>query len=130
MFGEEYARLVKEEKIVKLRMNPEPKKDGRAKMRLLVKGFMEPKEWDTIKDSPTAVASTVKTLVAMGMLPDDVACDDVISVGDISTAFLFAKEYGPDDKPRYVGYKAHKHAPLRIFQLLGPLCGQRDYTIN
>ena len=107
-------------------MNPEPKKDGRATMRLLVKGFMEPKEWDTIKDSPTALASTVKTLVAMGLLPDDTALDDVISIGDISTAFLFAKEYGPDDMPRYVGYKAHKHASLRIFQLLGPLYGQRD----
>ena len=86
------------------------------------------KQQRTIKDSPTALASTVKTLVAMGLLPSDTVHDDVISIGDIllSTAFLFAKEYGPDDKPRYVGYKAHKHASLRIFQLLGPLYGQRD----
>ena len=107
-------------------MNPEPKKDGRCKMRLLVKGFMEPKEWDTIKDSPTALASTIKTLVAMGLMSQEDVDSNVISVGDISTAFLFSKEYAPDDRPRYVGYKAHKHAKLRVFQLLGPLYGQRD----
>ena len=126
VFGEEYERVVKNEKIVKLRMNPEPKKDGRCKMRLLVKGFMEPKEWDTIKDSPTALSSTVKTLVAMGLISPEDIDTNVISVGDISTAFLYSKEYAPDDRPRYVGYKAHKHAKLRIFQLLGPLYGQRD----
>ena len=42
LFGEDYKRVMKEEKVVSLRMNPEPKKDGRNKMRLLVKGFMEP----------------------------------------------------------------------------------------
>ena len=25
--------------------------------------------------------------------------DDVITIGDIRTAFLFGKEYGPDDRP-------------------------------
>ena len=42
VFGDEYARALKHCKIVKLRMNPEPKKDGRRKMRLLLKGYMEP----------------------------------------------------------------------------------------
>ena len=30
--------------------------------------------------------------------------DDVIPVGDIRTAFLFGKECGPDERPRYVSY--------------------------
>ena len=46
LFGEDCKRVMKEEKVVSLRMNPEPKNDGRNKMRLLVKGFMEPPEWD------------------------------------------------------------------------------------
>ena len=44
---------MKEEKVVSLRMNPEPKKTGRNKMRLSMKGFMEPPEWDGRTDSPT-----------------------------------------------------------------------------
>ena len=28
--------------------------------------------------------------------------DDAIAIGDISTAFLFGKEYGPDERPGYV----------------------------
>ena len=42
LHGEDYKRVMKEEKVVPLRMNPEPKKGGRKKMRLLVKGFLEP----------------------------------------------------------------------------------------
>ena len=34
VFGDEYARVLKHCKVVKLRMNPEPKKNGRRKMRL------------------------------------------------------------------------------------------------
>ena len=37
--GDEYKRVMKHEKIVRLRMNPEPKKDGRKKCRLLVRGY-------------------------------------------------------------------------------------------
>ena len=83
--GDEYNKVLKSEKVVPLRMNPEPKKDGRKKCRLLVKGFLEPKEWDSKTDSPTVLASTVKQLIAMGLEievvhdadPDD---EDVISV--------------------------------------------------
>ena len=57
---------MKEEKVVPLRMNPEPKKDGRKKMRLIVKGFLEPASWDDKTDSPTAMSSTIRQLVAMG----------------------------------------------------------------
>ena len=42
--GEEYKRVMKTNKVVKLRMNPEPKKNGRKRMRLLLKGFLELKE--------------------------------------------------------------------------------------
>ena len=64
--GDEYKRVMKDEKVVSLRMNPEPKKTGRNKMRLIVKGFMEPPEWDGKTDSPTAMSSTVRQLIAMG----------------------------------------------------------------
>ena len=66
IFGDEYKRVLKEEKVVSLRMNPEPKKGGRKKMRLIVKGFMEPPEWDGQTDSPTAMSSTIRQLIAMG----------------------------------------------------------------
>ena len=49
--------------------------------------------------------------------------DDVLSVGDISTAFLFGKEYGPDDIPRHVKYKPYPGAHTRVFQLKGHLGG-------
>ena len=42
--GEEDKQVMKSKKAVKLRMNPEPKKDGRKRMRLLLKGFLEPRE--------------------------------------------------------------------------------------
>ena len=66
LFGDDYVRAQKEEKIVPLRMNPEPKKGGRKKMRLLVKGFLEPTEWDGKTDSPTVMSSTIRQLIAMG----------------------------------------------------------------
>ena len=89
--GDEYKRVMKEEKVVSLRMNPEPKKTGRNKMRLLVKGFMEPPEWDGRTDSPTAMSSTVRQLIAMGraeVIDGDLYMDvdDVLSIGDITTA--------------------------------------------
>ena len=104
IFGDDYKRIMKEEKVVSLRMNPEPKTDGRKKMRLLVKGFMEPPEWDGKTDSPTAMSSSIRQLIAMGkaeIVEGDLymEIDDVISIGDITTAFLFGKEYGPDERP-------------------------------
>ena len=121
---------MKEEKVVSLRMNPEPKKTGRNKTRLIVKGFMEPPEWDGKTDSPTAMSSTIRQLIAMGkaeVIEGDIYMDidDVISIGDISTAFLFGKEYGPDDIPRYVKYKPYPGAHTRVFLLRGCLYGQR-----
>ena len=90
------------------------------KCRLLVKGFLEPKEWAGKTDSPTVLASTVKQLVAMGLEVDivehaDPSDEDVISIGDIASAFLVGKEYEEGDRPRYVSYRAYKGAKLRIF---------------
>ena len=100
-------------------------------MRLIVKGFMEPPEWDGKTDSPTAMSSTIRQLIAMGKAEviggDQVLymdINDVISIGDISTAFLFGKEYGPDDTPRYVKYKPYPGAYTRVFQLRGCLYGE------
>ena len=50
----------------------------------------------------------------------------MVSSGDIRSAFLQADDYGMGEVYRIVGYKAHKGAKLRLFQLLGPLYGQRD----
>ena len=134
VFGDEYNRVLKHEKVVPLRMNPEAKYEGgilqRLKMRLIVKGFLEPKEWDSKTDSPTAMTSTVRQLVAMGVAPTmqgmtDIE-DDVISVGDISTAFLLGDEYKEGEVDRYVSYKAYPTAHKRVFKLKGSLYGQRD----
>ena len=74
--------------------------------------------------------STVKTLVAMGTDETDPDIqsekDDVVSVGDITGAFLVADEFGEGEMLRWVGYKPYKGAHMRVFQLLGPLYGQRD----
>jgi hypothetical protein len=130
IFGEEYKQVLKHKKVVGLRMNLEPKKDGRRKCRLIVKGFLEPKEWSGATDSPTVMASTIKMLVAMGIDTEDMYIetedDDVISIGDISQAFLVADGYGSEDQERYVKYQAYKGGPVRVFQLTGPLYGQRD----
>ena len=72
----------------------------------------------------------MKMLVAMGTDPEDKNInkeeDDVLSAGDITTAFLKTEDYGPNEVPRWVVYKAYKGAKARLFQLLGPLYGQRD----
>ena len=76
------------------------------------------------------MASTIKMLVAMGTDEQDVYIktpyDDAISIGDISQAFLVANDYAPGEQARFVKYQAYKGAPVRVFQLMGPLYGQRD----
>ena len=103
--------MMKTMKVVSLRMNLEPKKNGRRKCRLIVKGFLEPREWSGATDSPTVMASTIKMMVAMGTDTEDpwihTLDDDVISIGDISCAFLEAKDYGPEEQPRHVKYQAY-----------------------
>ena len=55
---------------------------------------------------------------------------DVISTGDIEMAFTQSDDYGPDDRPRFVGYRAHKGAKLRVFRLRSCLYGQADAPIR
>jgi hypothetical protein len=121
----EYRLVLKQEKVIRLRMNPEPKKDGRKKMRLLVRGDTEPRAWNdgACLDSPTVMASTVKMMIALQDTTDE---EEYLSIGDISTAFLTSPEYDASAPKRYVGYRSHRGAPLRIFQLRGSLYGQKD----
>ena len=45
---------------------------------------------------------------------------------DVTTAFLQAHSYLPSDPPRYATYRQYRGGPLRVYQLTGPLYGQRD----
>ena len=45
---------------------------------------------------------------------------------DASGAYRQSEDFGPDEKPRYVAYKPHKHAQLRVGRLTGGLYGGRD----
>ena len=116
------ARLMKSEPVVSLRMQLEAKKDGRSKARLLLQGFKEPAEWDLRSNvSPVVFPSTIKTLLFRAG-----PAEDVISSIDVSVAFLQADRYGPDEKPRYVSYRAYPGGPMYMFKLLGPIYGQRS----
>eukprot|EP00658_Telonema_sp_P-2_P017023 TRINITY_DN16590_c0_g1_i2.p2 TRINITY_DN16590_c0_g1~~TRINITY_DN16590_c0_g1_i2.p2 ORF type:complete len:232 (+),score=32.19 TRINITY_DN16590_c0_g1_i2:269-964(+) len=109
--------------------NPAPDKQTQGarkqKMRLLVRGDTEPKEWNEGKstDAPTANASIVKMMVA---LADTVGAEENLSVGDVSKAFVKSWLYGPEEDTRYVSLLMYKGAKRRIFELLGSLYGQVD----
>jgi hypothetical protein len=148
LHGVERERVLKTEKVIRLRMNPEPKKIAENdKMRLLVMGHTEPVEWNEGKclDSPTLMASTTKMMIAMEdgtycdqpvVEPDSMICDasDIgpvdgeseMTTGDISSTFLTSPHYTKSEPPRYVGYREYKGGPLRVFRLLGSLYGQKD----
>jgi hypothetical protein len=129
LFGEERERVLREEKAVRLRMNPEPKDDGRLKMRLLARGDCEPAEWtaNMSLDSPTPASSSIKMMVAMS---DETEEEEELSLGDITTAFLKGEDYKPTDRPRYVAYQQYRGASLRVFKLRGSLYGQRDAPVR
>ena len=111
---------------VKLRMNLEPKRDGRKKARQILQGFREPKSWDGgAVDSPVASLSTIRTLLFMTGNKTD-----IISSIDVVTAFLQSVEYGPEEEPRYVSYKPYKGAETEYYQLLGPIYGQRSASLR
>ena len=106
--------------IVALRMILELKRSGRMKARLICQGFREPIEWDRGSNmSPVAFVDTIRMMILMNG-----PATDVISTNDISVAFLQAHGFDADDK-RYVSYKAFKEANEYVFQLCGPLYGQR-----
>ena len=119
---EEEARVRQTSPIVSMRMLLGVKKDGRRKARLILQGFKEPREWDLGSNvSPVAYPSSVRSLVFMGGEKTD-----VLSSIDVSVAFLQSELYGPDETPRYVSYKPHAGAREYVFQLRGPVYGQRS----
>ena len=101
---EEKARVMAHETVIRLMMRYEPKSGGRCKCRLVARGDMEPKEWFDSTDSPTALPSSIKTLVACGNNYGFLE-DDEISIGDISIAFLKANSFSPEDRARWVAYR-------------------------
>ena len=122
---EEKARVLAHETVIRLMMRYEPKSGGRCKCRLVARGDMEPKEWFDTTDSPTALPSSIKTLVACGNNYGFLD-DDEISIGDISIAFLKANSFSPEDRARWVAYRADRVAELKLWRLTGGLYGQRD----
>ena len=127
--GDERERVIREEKAPHLRMNPEPKPDGRLKMRLLVRGDCEPEEWtnNMSLDSPTPASSSVKMMMAISDETDEV---EELSIGDVATAFLKGEKYSETDRERYVVFRQYRGAKLRAFKLLGSLYGQRDVPVR
>ena len=79
----EYEWVKRHEKVIKLRMNSEPKKDDRKEMRLLVRADTKPAR---CLDSPTVMALTVKMMIALQDAGDEL---EELSIGDIRTALFF-----------------------------------------
>jgi hypothetical protein len=73
--------------------------------------------------SPVAKQGTVRSLVYRS---DRGQVEEVISMIDISYAFLQSTRYGPEDEPRYVSLKASRDSKRHVFRLLGPVYGQRS----
>eukprot|EP00658_Telonema_sp_P-2_P017026 TRINITY_DN16590_c0_g1_i6.p1 TRINITY_DN16590_c0_g1~~TRINITY_DN16590_c0_g1_i6.p1 ORF type:complete len:123 (+),score=36.93 TRINITY_DN16590_c0_g1_i6:269-637(+) len=100
--------------------NPAPDKQTQGarkqKMRLLVRGDTEPKEWNEGKstDAPTANASIVKMMVA---LADTVGAEENLSVGDVSKAFVKSWLYGPE-AVSYTHLRAHETPEHLVCRLL------------
>jgi hypothetical protein len=115
-----YSEIKDAHQVGRLRMLLELKRCGRKKARLICQGFREPLEWDHESNmSPVAFIDTIRMLVLMHGHKDD-----VISTNDVSVAFLQAHGFNPDDK-RFVSYKMYKEGIEHLFQLCGPLYGQR-----
>lgn len=129
IFGEERENLLKG-RLTRLRMNPEDKKDGRKKMRLLVRGDTEPEEWIVgPTDSPIASLDSIRMLLFSGEItPSDEP--EEMATCDAKTAFRQSTNFGEDEVKRYVAYKAHKRAKTRVFQLLGSLYGSVDASMR
>ena len=128
VFGEERERILKTQRVVRLRMNPEPKKAGRKKMRLLVRGDTQPASWTVgHTDSPVASSETLRMLLFGGDIGDE---EETIATCDAVTAFRQSNNFGPEEEPTYVGYKPHKHAELRVMKLLGSLYGMVDASMR
>ena len=122
--------VLKNETVIRMVMRYEPKKNGRCKCRLVVRGDMEPDEWfNTPTDSPTAMSSTIKTLLACGSLEKNVK-DDITSAGDVDRAFCKSILFGPQDRRRFVCHRCHKTGDLWVWELRGGVYGQKDAAIR
>jgi hypothetical protein len=127
LHGEERLRALREERPISMRMNPEPKKDGRCKMRWLVMGNLELKTTSGSKtDAPVISQAGIRTMVAMDEAEQDPEDTETIGVSDVSTAYIQGDKYGPEDGERFVKYKPYKGAEWRVYLMLGPVYGQRD----
>ena len=85
---------------IPLKMIMERKRCGRVKGRGVLRGDLEPKEWDILHiESPVVGMSAVRSFIFMAGKPTD-----VISSIDISVAFLQSDSYD-DNITRYVKYK-------------------------
>lgn len=117
----EATRVSREYSLGKLRMLLELKRDGRKKARLILQGFREPTDWDEGSvTSPVAFASTLRLLLFTAGLRSD-----IISVNDVSVAFLQSDPYPPEQSPRFVSYDMYRNSVQHVFQLLGSIYGQR-----
>ena len=119
----EATRVSGEYSLGKLRMLLELKRDGRKKARLILQGLKEPTDWDDGSvTSPVAFASTLRLLLSTaGRRPKS----DIISVNDVSVAFLQSDPYPPEQSPRFVSYDMYRNSVQHVFQLLGSIYGQR-----
>ena len=106
----------------RLKMILEAKRDDRKKGRLILQGFREPKEWDEGSvASPVAYPSSLRTLLFHAG-----PRSDVISLNDVSVAFLQSNPYPKDQAPRYVEYQPYAHSHKWLFELMGSIYGQRS----
>ena len=118
----EVKLIRKHHPVVTLRPQLGPKKDARRKMRLLLQGFKEPDGWDIESNaSPVAKLSTIRSLVYRAG-----SKSEVLSIIDVSVAFLQSDLYGPSDMKRYVSLRSHPGSPVHVFELRGPIYGQRS----
>ena len=117
----EAKEVVQKHPVGQMRMLLEVKRDGRKKARLGLQGFREPSEWD---DGST-VSSVVYCDTVRLLLFTAGSVLEVISTNDVSVAFLQSHGYSSVLDPRFVSYKAYKQAWTWIFQLHGPIYGQR-----
>jgi hypothetical protein len=128
LFGEERENVIRSKTYTLMQMLLEPKKDGRRKGRLVVRGDMEPLSWVTgPTDSPVASGEAVRTLLFSGEISGE---PETIATCDARNAFRQTQPFGPDDPVRYVAYKAHKHAKLRVFRMLSSQYGCTDASMR
>ena len=95
---------------------------------MVVRGDMEPLSWVTgPTDSPVASGEAVRTLLFSGEISGE---PETIATCDARNAFRQTQPFGPDDPVRYVAYKAHKHAKLRVFRMLSSQYGCTDASMR